>query len=120
MPERASSPGADVVRALGEASGVLADPTARRLSPAETIELLRRQIAHLLAHRRDWLLGKLYRLDVRERDIRAALAQPGLEPAAALARLVYERQAERLAARRAHASRPIPQSERDAFGDLDW
>ena len=72
-------------------------------SEQEVLELLRKQLAFLLENRRDWLLGKLYRLDVRERDIKAALAAPNTDVATELARLIVARQAERAAARRKFA-----------------
>ena len=76
----------------------------RAFSEEEVVDILRQQIAYLLEHRRDWLLGKLYRLDVRERDIKAALAVPQSDTAEDLARLILARQAERSAARLRYGS----------------
>ena len=88
----------------------------RRYGEEELLELLTGWIAQLLDARRDWLLGKLYRMDVRERDILAALAVPDARPARALARLVLERQRERLAARARYRSPPLDEDE----GALRW
>ena len=94
----------------------LPDPGA--YTPEEVHPLLRAQVAHLLTHRRAWLFGKLYRLDVRERDLKAALAQPGGDVAGALATLIIARQAERLATRSRASARPEAADEE--FGDLSW
>lgn len=75
----------------------LLPPSGHGYSEAEVLELLRGRIAALLDTERAWLLGKLYRLDVRERDIKLALRQA--EVAGALAGLVMARQRERVAAR---------------------
>ena len=93
----------------------LLPPDDRHYTEAEVRELLRARIASLLTTDRDWLLGKLYRLDVRERDIQAALASPGVDVPAALAELVVARQRERAATRRRY-----PASGEDIEEGLRW
>lgn len=82
-------------------------------SEAEIFHLLKHQVSFLLDNRRDWLLGKLYRLDVRERDILAALEVPGSDPASELTRLIIERQQERAEAKRKFKSPPLSPEEED-------
>jgi hypothetical protein len=93
-------------------------PTGRTFSEEEIIDILRQQIAYLLDHKRDWLLGKLYRLDIREQDIKIALNLPNEPPSQALARLVVARQQERSSTKRSVDVEPLdPDGE---FGDLIW
>lgn len=65
-------------------------------SPQAVIELLGKLIEEALRSRPEWLMSKLYTMDVAEADVRQALQATG-EPAPhlALARLVYERQSRR-------------------------
>ena len=88
-------------------------PGDRHYSPEEVHALLTARITHLLEERRAWLLGKLYRLDVRERDLKAALASASEVPAA-LATLVMERQVERAEVKTRVRVEPIDD------GDLRW
>jgi len=99
--------------------GLLKLPDDHVYSEAEVIELLSAQIADLLEHKRDWLLGKLYRLDVREVDIKKALANTQHAVPAALARLILARQAERLQVRQHYQQkhRAPPDYENE---DLAW
>ena len=93
-------------------------PTDRMFSEEEIIDILRQQIGYLLDHKRDWLLGKLYRLDIRERDIKIALNLPNEPPSQALARLVVARQQERSSTKNNVEVKPLdPDGE---FGDLIW
>ncbi len=82
-------------------------PDERSFSESEILELLTQQVAYLLDKRRDWLLGKLYRLDVREEDIQVVLHSPQADIARGLAQLIMQRQAERQQARERYASPPI-------------
>ncbi len=68
---------------------------------AELIRLLSQHIAWLIDRRTEHLFSLMYRLDIPEEKVRAALL-PGNDeaPAHALARLVVERQKQRLATRR--------------------
>lgn len=90
----------------------------RSFDDAEVEAIVSHQVAHLLATRRDWLLGKLYRLDVRETDIKAALAQAEADVPTALARLIVERQRERIAVKRRVRVRPLRRDEQ--LGDMSW
>ena len=79
-------------------------------------------------HQREWLFGKLYRLDVREVDIQRVLAEASseqnkvqaqtIEPALGLARLIYERHRERMATR--NSTQPYPEDQDPELGDLSW
>lgn len=93
----------------------LLPPTDHGYTEAEVLALLRERVASLLESDRDWLLGKLYRLDVRERDLQRALARPSVDVAAALAELILARQRERLAARRRY-----PPRRADVDPELHW
>ena len=92
----------------------------RTLTDEEAFRLIELQIGYLLKHRRDWLLGKLYRLDVRERDIKAALATcASNEVAAALTNLVFARQRERAATRQRYGAQSKDALPED-LKDLSW
>ena len=90
----------------------------RTYSDDEIRQLLTKQIAHLLEHKRDWLMGKLYRLDVREPDIKRVLANPDASVAEGLAALVLSRQYERQASKINVEVKPLDPS--GEFGDLVW
>ena len=62
---------------------------------------LTERVAHLLATQPALLLSHLYRVDVREKDVRAALAAP--DPTAALVQALLDREAEKA---RYRATRP--------------
>lgn len=66
------------------------------MDEAELLRLLADQIDHLMQHRMEWLLSLMYRLDVSEAKVNAALHPAAPEPAnLGLARLVLERQKRR-------------------------
>ncbi len=92
-------------------------PPAEGLCDAQVHALLSEHIARLLATKRDWLLSKLYRLDVRERDLRRLLATEA-DAAAGLARLVLDRHYERAQARRDHS--PMQEPYDPELGDMSW
>jgi len=93
-------------------------PTERTFSEKEILDILRQQITYLLENKRDWLLGKLYRMDVRERDIKIAFNLPSEAPSSALAKLILARQQERSKSKEAQKVKPLdPDGE---FGDLIW
>ena len=101
-----------------EVDDIQIPPTERTFSEEEILDILSQQIAYLLDNKRDWLLGKLYRLDVREQDIKIALNLPTEPPASALAKLILARQQERSAMKEAVEVKPLdPDGE---FGDLIW
>ncbi len=82
-------------------------------SEEELVELLSRHVAFLLDRRTEYLFSVMYRLDVSEKKVRKALDGGMAEaPAYALARLLVERQKQRLATRRAY--RP------DDLGEDAW
>lgn len=66
------------------------------ISEAELLRLLCDQVDYYLQHRMEWLLSTLYRLDVKEELVNAALHPAAPEPAnLGLARLILERQKQR-------------------------
>ncbi|MEL6140443.1 MAG: hypothetical protein AAFQ37_01545 [Bacteroidota bacterium] len=68
----------------------------QRLSEAEVIQLLADEIDRLMQTRLEWLLSKLYTMDVGEADVSAAMHPASPIPAnLALAKLVYQRQRRR-------------------------
>ena len=87
------------------------------LPEAEILALLTTHVRRLLATERDWLLSKLYRLDVRERDINAVLASRQ-DAAEGLAALILARHHERAAARAKY--RPVVEPWDEELGDMSW
>ncbi len=70
--------------------------TADGVTESELLRLLADHIDYLLQHRMEWLLSLLYRLDVSEAKVNAALHPAAPEPAnVGLARLIFERQLQR-------------------------
>ncbi len=61
-------------------------------------------IAYLLDHNRDFLMSLLYRLDVRESSIKAYMSKTDLSPAEVIARLIIERQIERIKTKQSYSS----------------
>jgi hypothetical protein len=67
------------------------------LTEAELLQLLADQIAYMIDHRLEFLLSLMYRLDIDESRVSAALSPASEEPAnLALARLVLDRQKQRV------------------------
>jgi hypothetical protein len=83
-------------------------PVAFELNIADTtmseqgmLELLAEHIGYLLEHKLDFLLSLMYRLDVEESKITAALVPHNPVPAnIALAQLIFDRQKQRLHTKR--------------------
>ncbi len=72
------------------------------------LEALKIKISELLAYRPAYLFTLMYRIDVSEKAVRVALSPSGKEePAEALARLVIDRQKERIAAKKEYKQPPI-------------
>jgi len=72
------------------------------LSEEELFDLLADQVAYLIEFRMEYLLSLLYRNDVEESKINYALSPLCNEPAnIAIARLVMERQKQRMATKKA-------------------
>ena len=70
--------------------------TGAEVSQDDLLRLLADHIDYLLQHRMEWLLSLLYRLDVSEAKVNAALPPAAPEPAnVGLARLIFERQLQR-------------------------
>ena len=73
------------------------------MSEAELLAYLANVIGYMIEKKLDYLLSLLYRLDVSESKINRALMPGNLEDAnVALARLVIERQKQRIATKRAY------------------
>jgi molybdopterin-biosynthesis enzyme MoeA-like protein len=71
------------------------------MTEAQLFEILCNEVANMMVNRMDYLLGLMYRLDVPERKINAVLVPGYPEPAnVALARLILERQKERMHSKR--------------------
>jgi hypothetical protein len=72
-------------------------------SEQEILDYLAEAIAYMIEHKMDFLLSLLYRLDVSEQKIAFALMPGNSEPAnIALAKLVWERQKQRVATKHAY------------------
>ncbi len=70
------------------------------VSEDELLDILTSQIEYLMDRRLDYLLSLLYRLDVLEPKIKAVLYnQEIIAPARGLAKLILDRQKERVATR---------------------
>lgn len=68
-----------------------------QITEEELLQILSDQIAYMIEYRIDFLMSLLYRLDVLEKDINKALHPASPEPAnVALAKLVIERQKQRI------------------------
>jgi hypothetical protein len=74
-----------------------------QMTEAELFQLLANEVADMIEYRIDLLLSRMYRLDVLEVDIQAAL-DPTNPVAAnvALAHLIWERQRQRVLSKRTH------------------
>jgi len=67
------------------------------MSEQEIFDMLAKEVAYMIDHRMDFLLSLLYRLDVLEHKISAALSPlSSLPPHLALAKLIMERQKQRI------------------------
>ena len=74
------------------------------------------RVADLMANQMEFLLGMLYRLDVLEEKIKVALSPKNTEaPHIALARLIVDRQKQRLKSKM-NSFKPLP----DDMQDLAW
>jgi hypothetical protein len=73
------------------------------LTEAELLDYLADAIAYMMESKMDFLLSLLYRLDVAEAKINYALSLASPDPAnIALAKIVLERQKQRIATKRAY------------------
>ncbi len=79
------------------------------LSEEQVLEALSERIAYMLEHQMEYLLSLLYRNDVEEHHIQRVLSPAWPEPAPlALAKLVLERQKNRLQTKKQIRVDPIP------------
>ncbi|MFN0016258.1 MAG: hypothetical protein ACKVU2_17090 [Saprospiraceae bacterium] len=77
-------------------------------SEAELLALLADRVADMLEHQPDYLMSLLYRLDVLEKKIRPVMQPDAPEPANwGLARLVLERQKQRIETKRTIKPKPL-------------
>jgi len=84
------------------------------LSEEELFDLLANQVAYLIEFRMEYLLSLLYRNDVEEVKIDFALSPLCNEPAnIAIARLVMERQKQRMATKKAIEVKELDDLEED-------
>ncbi len=83
---------AGAVKAAALALGIVS-PDALPTDEAALRAWLTERVAYLLETRPALLLSHLYRVDVRERDVRAALAAP--DPTAAVVQALLDREAEK-------------------------
>lgn len=72
------------------------------LDDPKVLDLFEARVAAMMQDQLDLLLSTLYRLDVEEHKIRFALHHAQEPPARAIARLILERQKERLHTRRTY------------------
>ena len=73
------------------------------MTEAQLFDILCNEVADMMIYRMDYLLGLMYRLDVLERKIDAVLVPGYPEPAnVALARLILERQKERMLSKKSY------------------
>ena len=84
---------------------ILDDPAVLEWFAARVEIMMRDQL--------DLLLSTLYRLDVEEHKIQHALHRSGEPPARAIARLILERQKQRMRTRRQYGAASQPDSEPD-------
>ncbi len=67
------------------------------LSEEELLRMLESQVAYYIAHRLEFLLSSLYRLDISEKLVRTALLPSSEVPAnVAIAKLILDRQKKRV------------------------
>lgn len=82
----------------------------------ELFQKLSEHVAWLIEHRMDYLLSLLYRLDVLERKINVVLAPDFPQPPhIAIAKLIIDRQAERIATRKKYRPENKAKPDQDAW-----
>lgn len=95
----------------------LESPSAGPASEEALFELLCDRISYLIEHNMEYLMSLLYRNDVLEHKIHDALSPGNPEPAnVALAKLVMERQHQRLETKKKYGS----QRSEEVDEDLRW
>lgn len=92
------------------------ETTEEILSEEELLDLLIRQVDYMIAYKMDYLLSLLYRLDVLEHKINHALSPIAVDPPAiGLAKLILERQKQRIATKQTYK----PKMDQDMDG-WEW
>ena len=92
----------------------LADPESEAPSEEMLFEMLCDRISYLIEHNMEYLMSLFYRNDVLEQKIHDALSPGNPEPAnIALARLVMERQRQRLATKKLYGKQAADEVEED-------
>ncbi len=92
------------------------EPAVPPTTEAELLLLLAERIDQMLERQPDYLLSMLYRLDVLEPKINQALHPASPEPPAlALARLVLERQQQRI-----HTKKTVKPAPLEGMDDWAW
>jgi len=92
----------------------LVSPESDEPSEAALFEMLCDRISYLIEHNMEYLMSLLYRNDVLEHKIYDALAPQNPEAAnIALAKLVMERQRQRLATKKQYGSRRSDEVDED-------
>ncbi len=87
--------------------------TAELVTEEELFNMLANRVAWLIEHRMEYLLSLMYRMDVSEDKVNFALSPQSPEPAnVAIARLVLDRQKERIRTKREYRQ--------DKLDDWDW
>jgi len=95
----------------------LVQPDAEAPSEEAVFEMLCDRISWMIEHNMEYLMSLLYRNDVLEHKIHEALSPGNPEPAnVALAKLVMERQRQRLATKKQYGS----QRSDEVDEDLRW
>lgn len=78
------------------------------ISEEQLLEMLSARIAYLIENRMEFLLSLMYRLDVNERKVHAALSPLAPEPPPiGIARLVLERQKQRAFTKQHYRQQPL-------------
>lgn len=89
-----------------------------QMSEEELLEILAERMEYMIEYRMEFLLSLMYRLDVEEHKINFALSPLAPDPPAlGLAKLVVERQKQRLATKEFYRNNP-PQT--DDGEDWGW
>ena len=90
-------------------------PEDDTLSEAEVIQLLADEVDRMMQYRMEWLLSLMYRMDVAETDVNAALHPLSpIPPNLALAKLIYARQSRRAYTKATFKPKPLEDE------DLAW
>ena len=82
------------------------------ISENDLLEAIAQKVAEMLRLNRDVFFQLMYRMDIDEHKLRVALQQADVP--LSVARLIYERQLDKIAFRRAQQERP------DKDSDLSW